>query len=1250
MKRLLAIILILTLMMPTTFIGYANENMNSQEFSDIKDHWAEQTIKKHHKMGMLSGYPDGTFKPDQQMKRSELITLVNKYFGLKEEANQNFEDVLGSEWYAGETAKAEYYGYIEDLEARPEELASREDVVNMMSLILDTQEQTSKDEKKEFTDLKDTDKKTEERIEKFSENGYIGGYKDGSFKPKRIINRAEILTIIENILGYVVTSQEDVDNMPEGVTKVTIINPNIIIENKEIKGDVYIAPGVNGSITIRNSKIKGQMHVSGGTTKKPIQLENVEVEKIIITKIKNEPKVAITGKSNIGEIKTKAEAKIEISGETTVGEIKTKAKTELKLDKDVKVEKVIIEGKTKLDTQKGSQIKNLVAKEQAEITGEGTINRAEIKSENVVIEKRPDYVKVDDEVEHTNIGKDKMDAKNDDEKENSGGGSSSSKNNSSSNKDTTAPTWIAGYPYAEIKSNELKIFTNLNEKATVYYSVYEEDRNFTVDALIAIGNSYQAEANVAETVYSCGIETGKTYHISLTAVDTYNNKQSSVEKIAVSEIDTTPPMNVAGYPKVTDVTKDGFKLKTKIHEGGTGYYIVLPHGMAAPSAEQVKNGQDSNGTNAQIKGSTLLNAKEEAVSVVTGLGEGIAYDAYIVCVDHAGNIQAAPTKIEIATSISTDTTEPIVGNTGTITASNETANSVDISWTAGSDDRTAEGNLSYKVVYSTTNSINSVADIETSANGIVAKDWTANITSATVTGLNENTTYYFNVLVKDEAGNIAAYTAASKATLLSADTTEPTVGNGGTITASNETANSVDVSWTAGSDDRTAEGNLSYKVVYATTDNINSVADIETSANGTVAKDWTANINNFQVTGLTENTTYYFNVLVKDEAGNIAVYTVASKATVLSADATAPTVGNSGTITASNETVNSVDVSWTAGNDNRTAEGNLSYKVVYATTDNINSVADIETSGNGTVAKNWTANITSATVTGLNENTTYYFNVLVKDEAGNIAVYTVASKATVLSADTTEPTVGNGGTITASNETVSSVDISWTAGSDDRTAEGNLSYKVVYATTNNINSVAEIETSANGIVAKDWTANITSATVTGLTENTTYYFNVLVKDEAGNITAYTAASKATATAVPAILTINGYVDVMSYYDANGTYSLENEEYNGKKSYKMTKVEDGRTNTYYIIWEEDNYTMVQWGGPSADDATAPHSARWWLRVDDPNETGKTDIDCYIDAASSNGADSNIPPTGQNWFDALNIGWDNTLENTNATITY
>ena len=50
-------------------------------FSDIEGHWAADAINRAAQRGWLTGYPDGTFMPDQFITRAEAITLINRVLG-----------------------------------------------------------------------------------------------------------------------------------------------------------------------------------------------------------------------------------------------------------------------------------------------------------------------------------------------------------------------------------------------------------------------------------------------------------------------------------------------------------------------------------------------------------------------------------------------------------------------------------------------------------------------------------------------------------------------------------------------------------------------------------------------------------------------------------------------------------------------------------------------------------------------------------------------------------------------------------------------------------------------------------------------------------------------------------------------------------------------------------------------------------------------------------------------------------------
>jgi hypothetical protein len=88
---------------------------------------------------------------------------------------------------------------------------------------------------------------------------------------------------------------------------------------------------------------------------------------------------------------------------------------------------------------------------------------------------------------------------------------------------------------------------------------------------------------------------------------------------------------------------------------------------------------------------------------------------------------------------------------------------VQLSWANASDNVSKPWNLSYEVRQSVLPNIDSIANAE--ANGTIVMPYMADVTAFLVTGLAKQTQYWFNVLVRDERGNKAAYKMSSFTTL-----------------------------------------------------------------------------------------------------------------------------------------------------------------------------------------------------------------------------------------------------------------------------------------------------------------------------------------------------------------------------------------------------------------------------------------------------------------------------------------------------
>lgn len=68
-------------------------------FSDISGHWAEDIIIKWKNEGIISGYSDGTFRPDNPVTRAELAVILTLAFDLQKTSPTEYSDTNSSAWY-----------------------------------------------------------------------------------------------------------------------------------------------------------------------------------------------------------------------------------------------------------------------------------------------------------------------------------------------------------------------------------------------------------------------------------------------------------------------------------------------------------------------------------------------------------------------------------------------------------------------------------------------------------------------------------------------------------------------------------------------------------------------------------------------------------------------------------------------------------------------------------------------------------------------------------------------------------------------------------------------------------------------------------------------------------------------------------------------------------------------------------------------------------------------------------------------
>lgn len=85
-------------------------------FADVgAGYWAKDPIEQTSTVGLVEGYPDGTFKPERTLTRAELATLLVRASGVAmvDASQQSFKDVSEDHWARDYIATAQFHGYVE---------------------------------------------------------------------------------------------------------------------------------------------------------------------------------------------------------------------------------------------------------------------------------------------------------------------------------------------------------------------------------------------------------------------------------------------------------------------------------------------------------------------------------------------------------------------------------------------------------------------------------------------------------------------------------------------------------------------------------------------------------------------------------------------------------------------------------------------------------------------------------------------------------------------------------------------------------------------------------------------------------------------------------------------------------------------------------------------------------------------------------------------------------------------------------
>ena len=160
-------------------------------YTDIDGHWAQKEITNLSLNGIVSGYDDNSFKPDKNMTRAELTTVINRLLGNSIENTKYVPDINAKDWFYSEIRKGIESGVIKgdaNGYVRPNDLVTREEAIVMIQRAIVPI--TSNAIMNNYSDFNEISEWSKRAITTFISENYIKGYEDNTIKPKNYITRA----------------------------------------------------------------------------------------------------------------------------------------------------------------------------------------------------------------------------------------------------------------------------------------------------------------------------------------------------------------------------------------------------------------------------------------------------------------------------------------------------------------------------------------------------------------------------------------------------------------------------------------------------------------------------------------------------------------------------------------------------------------------------------------------------------------------------------------------------------------------------------------------------------------------------------------------------------------------------------------------------------------------------------------------------------------------------------------------------
>lgn len=177
----------------------ATAPMPVASFNDMQGHWSQPSVAQLVSLGAISGYQDNSFKPNRSVTRAEFATMLMKALKL-EGSGQSYSDT-NSHWAREAIAAASGLGIVNgyaDGSFGPDDTLTRE---QMASMLVRAAGLTTSGTPVSFSDTAQVSSWSLPSLQTAVSSGLMNGYTDGTVKPQGLTTRAEAATVLSRLLA-----------------------------------------------------------------------------------------------------------------------------------------------------------------------------------------------------------------------------------------------------------------------------------------------------------------------------------------------------------------------------------------------------------------------------------------------------------------------------------------------------------------------------------------------------------------------------------------------------------------------------------------------------------------------------------------------------------------------------------------------------------------------------------------------------------------------------------------------------------------------------------------------------------------------------------------------------------------------------------------------------------------------------------------------------------------------------------------